>query len=202
MNEIMNVNGINVIIARGDIATFKANAYIVPQYRDHCSFTSVAARLICSEYYQAVEAYDIGAKYINYPFGYAVSFETNSQEVERLIHVAVLDLPEDNAFNLTQLATYSVLIEAEKRGIRNLAIPALATGKDAPLKFSASAAAMISALALLPTDGTLQNITIPIWKSEAAYRHFCDGAKKYLPHLRFGLYKDYDVMQQKVMSRR
>ena len=195
----MNINGINVEIVKGDIATVEADAYVVPQYRDHGALTGVAARLISSDCYQAVDAYDIGARYVRYPFGYALSFETGGEKVERLIHVVSLDFPKDKAFELSQLATYSVLCEAERCGIQSLAIPAIATGDGAPLKFSASAAAMFSAMAVFPSKGVLRNVVIPIWKSEGAYRYFCRGAESYVPRMRFNLSQDYDNMVKSLM---
>ena len=172
----MKINQIDVKIVKGDIATIKADGYVVPQYRDDVSKTGVSARMVCSPLYRAVMDYEMIAMYVaQIPFGYAIAVPVNVKRdigPSHLIHVAPLGVPENEAFKTIQLAVFAALKEAERCGLSEIAIPALGTGEDAPLDESMSAKAVLSAIASFKSMGSVTKVIIPISKTGGMYRKF------------------------------
>ncbi|MBR1648090.1 MAG: hypothetical protein IJ689_00650 [Alphaproteobacteria bacterium] len=195
----MFVNGINIEIIKGDIATVAADAYVVPQYRDHISTDGVSGRLLHSSAFRAVLDYGEAAHYMNYPFGYAVSFADSSAMCKRVICAVLLGMPQDEAFELVQMAVYFALREAEKHGLHEIAIPALGTGDKMPLDFDKSAIAIVSALAAYPNPRTVRRVVIPIVKSGRAYSRFRKAVRRYLRFVPYGLEEKAEILDYKVV---
>ena len=172
----MKINQIDVKIVKGDIATIKADGYVVPQYRNDTSKTGVSARIVCSPLYRAVMDYEMIAKYATQiPFGYAIALPVMVKRdigPSHLIHVATLGVPEKEAFKTVQLAVWAALKEAERCGLSEIAIPTLGTGENAPLDESMSAKAIMSAIASYKSTGVITKVTIPIFGSGGMYRKF------------------------------
>lgn len=198
-----------VNIVKGDVATFKADAYVVPQYCNKLSLTGVSARMINTDCYAAVNAYEASVKKYANPFGYAMPVKTEGSKVGLLIHSVILGMPkksEDDKkkiFNKVQLATYAALVCAEEHGVKNLVMPALCTGETGNMTYFDSARAMLSALSVCPTPKSVRTVTIAILHSDNAYRRFVSGSKHWLHNRPYYINKEYkEIMDyQKVMGK-
>jgi len=205
----MILNGMIVNIVKGDVATQKAEAYVVPQYCNKLCLTGVSARLVNTDCYAAVNAYEESVKKYANPFGYAMPVKTEGTKAKLLIHSVVLGMPKKTeadkkrVFSNVQLATYAALVCAEKHGIKNLVLPALCTGSTGSLTYFDSARAIMSALSVCPTPKSVRNVTIAILHSDRAYRLFVSGSKHWLHNRPYYIDKDYKSMMdyQSVMGK-
>lgn len=205
----MILNGMIINIVKGDVAAFKADAYVVPQYCNKLSLTGVSARMVNTDCYAAVNTYEESvARYAN-PFGYAMPVKTEGSKVGLLIHSVVLGMPKKSKtdkkkiFNKVQLATYAAVVCAEKHGVKNLVMPALCTGDTGNMTYFDSASAMLSALSVCPTPKNVKTVTIAILHSDRAYNLFVAGSKNWLHDRPYDIKKDYMSMMdyQKVMGK-
>lgn len=198
-----------VNIVKGDVAAIEADAYVVPQYCNKLSLTGVSARMINTDCYAAVNAYEESVKHHANPFGYAMPVKTDGEKVALLIHSVVLGMPkktdEDKkrVFHNVQLATYAALICAEKHGVKHLVLPALCTGSTGSMTYFDSARAILSALSVCPTPQSVRNVTIAILHSNRAYDLFVGGTRNWLHNRPYFINQDYKSMMdyQKVMGK-
>ena len=205
----MILNGMIVDIVKGDIATIEADAYVVPQYCNKLCLTGVSARMVNTDCYAAVNAYEESVKRYPNPFGYAMPIKTDGEKVDLLIHSVVLGMPKKTeadkkrVFHNVQLATYAALVCAEKHKVKHLVMPALCTGSTGSMTYFDSGRAIMSALSVCPTPESVKHITIAILHSGRAYDLFASGCRKWLHDRPYYIDKEYKSMMdyQSVMGK-
>jgi O-acetyl-ADP-ribose deacetylase (regulator of RNase III) len=90
-----------------------------------------------------------------------------------LLHVASVGSETDEEFSVVQKSIYNALIQAQKRGIKSVAAPALGTGIIGALTPTQSAKAMMFAInQFVKGGGKLDEIRFVIYGSESAQQAF------------------------------
>lgn len=169
------ISGQNVKIESGDLTLKECDAYVVPQFNSCVSEGGVGGAIIRAGASQGMEAYQHhldkhGGKL---EFGNACLTTSGGGNSKYLLHVVSVDSPGAEEFSIVQKAIYSALLQAEKRGIKTIAAPALGTGTLGNLTPTQSAKAMMSAIALFAKNGgKFDRITLVIFGPDLAREEF------------------------------
>lgn len=197
------MNEIDVKIRKCNILALGAKGIVVPQFADNMCLTGVAGIVSHGGHYRGLLDYAIAARQMRLPYGYALT--TKGCKGVKLINLSLLGVPEAEAFNMVQLATFSALAEAEKQGLSSIAVSALGTGKSGSLGFKKSAKAMLSAIESYQeyAQGCLKKVSICLFKSDnafAAFNHVME-TKEYSAYLNRELDTRNQLNRDKLMRK-
>jgi len=142
-----NISGQKISIGLGDLTSEKCESFIVPQSDRSLSYGGVGGAIIRSGAESGMNAYqDQLEKHGPFNFGDAYLTESGGGNSKYLLHVVTVGSPRDEQFSTIQKAFYNALTQAQARGIKTVAAPALGTGIVGLLTPTQSAKAMLSAV--------------------------------------------------------
>ncbi len=161
-------------ILLGDITKEKVDAYIVPHFNSAISYyRGVGGLLAIRGGYPGLKAYK---KFVNgrtLDFGTAHVTKSGGGNAQYLINVVSLGSGADSEYRVVSETMYNALEEAEARGIKSVAAPAMGTEIIGHLSPEQSAMAMIAGIKKYAAKGgTIQDIKIVISGDQNAHSKF------------------------------
>lgn len=174
-----DISGQRVTIELANMTSKQCDAYIVPQISHMASAGGVGGAILRSGAKRGMNAYQTHIESTGaLNFGDAYLTTSGGGNSRYLLHVASVDSKKDEQFSTVQKAVYNALLQAEKRGIKTIAAPALGTGALGTLTPAQSAKAMMSAInKFAENGGKFDEISFIIHDSEADQKAFITTLK-------------------------
>lgn len=169
-------NNINVGIEFKSIEQVEAEAIIVPQYPYRASRGGICQALERVGAAKVIERYNLLAEKYRLPDGAAVLLPTGEEMPRYIINIAVLDGPStsfaNGAVDRTQAwlsfisqAITDALRTADKRGIKEIAVPLIGVGALGRLDEKLSAQAIFKGIeAFAPEAQVVEKVTLALHK--------------------------------------
>ena len=170
-----DIFGQAINIELGDLAAKSCDACIVPQFDSCVSGAGVGGAMIRAGAEKGMRAYqnhlDTHGGKLN--FGEACLTSSGGGKAKYLLHVVSVDSGVENEFSTVQKAVFNALLQAQKRGVKTIAAPALGTGALGTLTPAQSAKAMMSAISQFAKgSGRFDKISLVIHDSAALQHEF------------------------------
>lgn len=141
----MNIGNIEITIKRGNIAVEKADCIVVPEFNDCASYGGVGASLTDCGMRKGLDIYNEAVEKKPLESGQIMITESGLKDI-KLAHLATVNAEKDEQFRVVFEAVLRLLTEAEKQGIKTIAIPELGTGIIGHLTQEQSARAIFAAV--------------------------------------------------------
>ena len=141
------IGTIKTKVVAGDITSFSADAYVIPQFQNACSYGGVGGAVARSG---GIRSLDLFQKFIDdngrQNFGLVLLTAAGGGNAKFHLHVVSVGSSREDEFNTIQTAFFNVLSIAEKNGVKTIIAPAMGTGIIGKLTSEQSAKAMMSAI--------------------------------------------------------
>ena len=123
----MNIGNIEVIIKNGNIAVENTDCIVVPEFNDCASYGGVGASIANCGMRRGLDIYNAAAQTKPLESGQVMITESGLKDI-KLAHLATVNAEKTEQFRVVFEAVLRLLAEAEKQGIKTIAIPELGTG--------------------------------------------------------------------------
>ena len=163
----MKIGNIKVTIKRGNIAVEKADCIVVPEFNDCASYGGVGASIADCGMRRGLDIYNAAAQNKPLESGQVMITESGLKNI-KLAHVATVNAEKNEQFRVVFEAVVRLLSEAEKQGIKTIAMPELGTGIIGYLTQEQSARAIFAAVneyVLHNSKTNIERLTLVIFRS-------------------------------------
>ena len=163
----MNIGNIEVIIKNGNVALENADCIVVPEFNDCASYGGVGAAISDCGMRKGLDIYNEAVQKKPLESGQVMITESGLKNV-KLAHVATVNAEKDEQFRVVFEAVLRLLAEAEKQGIKTIAMPELGTGIIGNLTQKQSARAIFAAVnqyVLHNSETNIESLTLVIFRS-------------------------------------
>lgn len=139
------INNIKVTVKNGNLATEPADCIVVPEFDSGASYGGVGYAIAQAGMSAGLEAYDEAVG--NKPFAYGDVLVTESGKPGvKLAHAATAGADDNIQFQVVFKAVFQILAEADKLGLKTVALPEIGTGIIGRLTQEQSARAIFCAV--------------------------------------------------------
>ncbi len=137
----------DVTVAFGDMAAFKVDAYVIPQFRGTVSYRGAGVAVARRGGVAGLESY---LRFLEQngeqDFGAVVLTPSGGGNADFYLHSVSIGSGRDDEFSNVEMAFYNALTVAEQQWFKRIAASAMGTGIIGKLTPAQSARAMMSAL--------------------------------------------------------
>lgn len=141
----MNIGSISIIVKNGNIAKEKVDCIVVPEFSNCASYGGVGAAISACGMKRGLYLYDTAVQQEPLALGHIMITESGVTNI-KLAHISTVNSQKETQFRVIFDAVLRVLAEAEKQGMKTIAIPELGTGVIGFLTQEQSARAIFSAV--------------------------------------------------------
>ena len=163
----MNIGSINVIVKNGNIAEEKVDCIVIPEFTDWASYGGVGAAISACGMEKGLALYDTAVQQKPLALGHVMITESGLKNI-KLAHVSTVNSQKETQFKVIFDAVLMVLLEAEKQGMKTIAIPELGTGVIGFLTQEQSARAIFCAVNQFSTrylNSKIEEIRLVIFRN-------------------------------------
>ena len=163
----MNIGNIEVIIKNGNVALENADCIVVPEFNDCASYGGVGAAISDCGMRHGLNIYHEAVQQNPLTSGQIMITESGLKNI-KLAHLATVSAEKAEQFRVVFEAVVRLLAEAEKQGIKTIAMPELGTGIIGYLTQEQSARAIFAAVneyVLHNSKTNIERLTLVIFRN-------------------------------------
>ena len=166
----MNIGNIEVIIKNGNVALENADCIVVPEFNDCASYGGVGAAISDCGMRHGLNIYHESVQQNPLTSGQIMITESGLKNI-KLAHLATVSAEKAEQFRVVFEAVVRLLAEAEKQGIKTIAMPELGTGIIGYLTQEQSARTIFAAVnqfSLHYPNTAINTVKLVIFRSSTA----------------------------------